>query len=112
MKIVLLESLGISQEILSGFAQQLEKQGHQFVSYEKNTDEQVQIERAQDADILIIANMPLSGRVIPLANSCASSTWHSPAWTMWIWKLPKKWASRSAMQQDIPPRRSQSWRCA
>ena len=64
MKIVLLESLGISQEILSGFAQQLEKQGHQFVSYEKNTDEQVQIERAQDADILIIANMPLSGRVI------------------------------------------------
>ena len=64
MKIVLLESLGISQEILSGFARQLEKQGHQFVSYEKNTDEQVQIERAQDADILIIANMPLSGRVI------------------------------------------------
>ena len=64
MKIVLLESLGISQEILSGFAQQLEKQGHQFTSYEKNTDEQVQIERAQDADILIIANMPLSGRVI------------------------------------------------
>lgn len=64
MKIVLLESLGISQEILSGFAQQLEKQGHQFVSYEKNADEQVQIERAQDADILIIANMPLSGRVI------------------------------------------------
>ena len=47
MKIVLLESLGISQEILSGFAQQLEKQGHQFVSYEKNADEQVQIERAQ-----------------------------------------------------------------
>ena len=35
-----------------------------FTSYEKNTDEQVQIERAQDADILIIANMPLSGRVI------------------------------------------------
>ena len=95
MKIVLLESLGISREILSGFAQQLEKQGHQFVSYEKNTDEQVQIERAQDADILIIANMPLSGRVI---RACK--------------QLPKKWASRSAMQQDIPPRRSQSWRCA
>lgn len=64
MKIVLLESLAISQETLDGFAKQLEEKGHTFCAYEKSTDENVLIERAKDADVIMIANMPLSGNVI------------------------------------------------
>ena len=64
MNIVLLESLGISPELLDQYAKKLEQQGHHFAAYERNTDPAVQIERARDADILMIANMPLSGQVI------------------------------------------------
>ena len=64
MNIVLLESLGISPELLDQYAKKLEQQGHRFAAYERNTDPAVQIERARDADILMIANMPLSGQVI------------------------------------------------
>lgn len=64
MKIVLLEPLGISQEILDACAKPLVDAGHTFESYPKDTDPQVQIQRANDADIIMIANMPLSGEVI------------------------------------------------
>lgn len=64
MKIVLLESLGIPTELLKSYADKLEAKGHTFAAYEKNTDVQVQIDRAQDADVIMIANMPLKGEVI------------------------------------------------
>lgn len=64
MKIVLLESLAVSAEVLASYAEKLEKAGHSFISYEKNTDPAVMIERAKDADIIMIANMPLPGEVI------------------------------------------------
>ena len=64
MKIVLLESLGISQEILDQYAQKLKAKGHTFENYPKDTDPKVQIERAKDADILMIANMPLSDGLV------------------------------------------------
>ena len=64
MKILLLESLGISQEVLDSYADVLRSQGHEFTAYERDLSPKVQIERAKDADILIIANMPLSGEVI------------------------------------------------
>ena len=64
MKIVLLESLGISQELLEQYASSLRAQGHEFYAYEKNTSPEVQLSYAKDADILVIANMPLSGEVI------------------------------------------------
>ncbi len=64
MKIVLLESLAISKEVLDGFAAGLVQRGHEFTAYEKNEDEDIQIERAKDADVIMIANMPLSGKVI------------------------------------------------
>ena len=47
MKIVLLESLGIAEKELDQFAQKLKAEGHEFCAYEKNTDEDVQIERAK-----------------------------------------------------------------
>lgn len=64
MKIVLLESLGISESLLAEYGGNLEKKGHEFVAYPKDTNPQVQIERAKDADVLMIANMSLTGEVI------------------------------------------------
>ena len=64
MKIVLLESLGISDALLNQYAEALAKKGHEFKAYPKDTDVSVQIERAKDADVIMIANMPLKGEVI------------------------------------------------
>lgn len=69
MKIVLLEPLAISNEVLGKYSKELESQGHEFIAYEKDTNEDVQIERAKDADVIIIANMPLSGKVINACNN-------------------------------------------
>lgn len=64
MKIVLLEPLGVSQEVLDRCAKPLRDAGHTFVAYPKDTDPKVQIERAKDADVIMLANMPLSAEVI------------------------------------------------
>lgn len=64
MNIVLLESLGISPERLSEYARPLVEAGHTFNAYPRDLDIQVQIERAREADVIIIANMPLRGEVI------------------------------------------------
>lgn len=64
MEIVLLESLGISDKLLGTYAAKLEAQGHTFRAYERNTDPNVQKERCQNADVVIIANMPLPDEVI------------------------------------------------
>ena len=63
-KIVLLESLGISQEELAARQAPLEAQGHTFVSYPRTTDPAALVEEARDADAVILANMPLPGSVI------------------------------------------------
>ncbi len=64
MKVVLLESLAIPTEILGKYAEALRQEGYIFEAYERDLDPQVQIARAKDADIVMIANMPLSGEVI------------------------------------------------
>ena len=64
MKIVLLESLGVPENVLQACAKPLVDAGHTFEAYPKDTDPKVQIERAKDADVIMIANMPLSGEVI------------------------------------------------
>lgn len=64
MKIVLLESLGISAALLEELSAPLRTAGHIFESYERTEDEQELIRRCQDADVLMLANMPLKGSVI------------------------------------------------
>ncbi len=64
MKIVLLEPLGVPEATIQRYARALEKDGHTFAAYPKDTDPAVQIERAKDADVIMIANMPLRGQVI------------------------------------------------
>ena len=78
MKIVLLESLGISKELLASYVKPLEAKGFEFAAYERNDDPAVQIEEAKDADILIIANMPLKAEVI---NGCPKLKYIDVAFT-------------------------------
>lgn len=78
MKIVILESLGISEERLENYLQPLRKMGHEIDVYEKNDDPAVQIQEAKDAEVLIIANMPLAGEVI---RSCKKLKYINIAFT-------------------------------
>ncbi len=64
MKIVLLESLAVSDEVLQKYTRDLEQKGHTFCAYSRCEDEATLCERAKDADILMLANMPLKGSVI------------------------------------------------
>ena len=65
MKIRLLESLGISEEKLAELSAQLTAQGHDFKAYPAFTTDEAELKaRAEDAEILMIANHPLPGSVI------------------------------------------------
>lgn len=64
MKIVLLESLGIKKEVLDDYVRPLIEAGHTFEAYERDLDVCVQAERLKDADVLLIANMPLKAEVL------------------------------------------------
>lgn len=64
MKIVIMEPLGINDSHLNELLSNLIKV-HEVTTYkEKTTDVDEMIERAKDADILVIANNPLPGIVI------------------------------------------------
>ena len=64
MKIVLLESLGVPETLLNECARPFVEAGHTFEAYPKDTDPKVQLRRAADADVVMLANMPLTGEVI------------------------------------------------
>lgn len=69
MEIVILESLGISDEELNVISKSLTDNGHKLVVYNdgKLDDETLKI-RIKDAEILVLANTPLSGEVIDTAE--------------------------------------------
>lgn len=65
MKISLIEPLGISEEKLAGLAAPLIEAGHEFVSFDDVAgDSEAQLSRCRDADVIIMANHPLSADVI------------------------------------------------
>lgn len=64
MNIVLLESLGISNELLDKYAEKLRTEGHTFKIFEKTDNIEKLIEQTKDSDVIILANMPLKGEVI------------------------------------------------
>ena len=65
MKIVLMEPLGVAHDIIENLADKLRNDGHTFTAYDSfTTDTDELIRRADDADILMIANHPLPGQVI------------------------------------------------
>ncbi|WP_204218343.1 NAD(P)-dependent oxidoreductase [Desulfovibrio sp. An276] len=64
VKIVLLEGLGVDAALVASKVQKLESMGHTFQEFAKNTDPEVQLEEAKDADVIMIANMPLAKKVV------------------------------------------------
>ncbi len=70
MKIVVLESLGLPEEEVRNIAKPITNKGHELVIYENKTEDvEVLKDRVKDAEILVIANMPLKGEVISAAEN-------------------------------------------
>ncbi|SJZ99829.1 2-hydroxyacid dehydrogenase [Selenihalanaerobacter shriftii] len=79
MRVVMLEPLSVEKEIIDNLAAKIEKEGHEFIAYDDRVeDEDVIIERASDADVVIITNLSLSERVI---NACSNLKMISVAFT-------------------------------
>ena len=68
MKIVILESLSINKAEFEKVISPLEDRGHQIVVYDDKVDEETLKLRVKDADVLVIANMPISAQVIEAAE--------------------------------------------
>ena len=68
MNIVLLESLGVADSVVQAQVQKLEQMGHTFTAYDKSTDPAVQQERCSDADVVMLANMPLDAAAVENAD--------------------------------------------
>ncbi|MBQ8536112.1 MAG: hydroxyacid dehydrogenase, partial [Clostridia bacterium] len=64
MKIVLTEGLGIPQSLLDSYTAPLEAAGHTFTAYPKTTDVATLAEEIKDADVIMLANMPLPGAAL------------------------------------------------
>lgn len=64
MHIVLTESLGISPELLASYVRPLEEAGHTFAAYPRTADTVRLGEEICDADVVMLANMPLPGEAI------------------------------------------------
>lgn len=64
MNIVLLESLGVPQEVLNAHADPLRAAGHTFAAYQKTPIIAETIERAKDADILMLPTGSSQGRLL------------------------------------------------
>lgn len=69
MKIVMLEPLGVAEEVVMGMAKPLMEAGHEFVFCGAPLkSEEEKVERAKDADVFIIANSPLTAPIINAAE--------------------------------------------
>ena len=69
MKIVLLESLGIPEESLQRRVAPLLRAGHTFEAYSRSTNPDELIARCAGAQAVMLANMPLPGRVIDACDA-------------------------------------------
>lgn len=63
-KIVIMESLAVTDEKLAELCKPFEEQGHVFEVFPRTTDKEKLITQAKDADVMIIANMPMPADVI------------------------------------------------
>lgn len=65
MKIVVMEPLGVALSKIETLAAPLKNAGHEVIYYEtKETDQTKLLERVKDADIIMLANQPLSADII------------------------------------------------
>ncbi len=79
MKIVVMEPLGVALEKITMLAAELRAAGHEFIYYEtKETDQEKLLVRVRDAEIIVLANQPLSAEII---NACPALKMLSVAFT-------------------------------
>lgn len=79
MKIVVMEPLGVKMEQINALAVPLQAAGHDFVYYTaKETDQEKLLARVQQADVIMLANQPLSAEII---NACPNLKMLSVAFT-------------------------------
>lgn len=64
MNVVILESLGVSPAEMAARKAPFEKNGVVFTEYPKTTDKSELIREAQNAEVMILANMPMPAEVI------------------------------------------------
>ena len=64
MRIVLLENLGCSPELVKENAARLRGLGHEFTTFERTDDTERLKAETRDADVLMLANMPLPAEVL------------------------------------------------
>lgn len=65
MRVVLLEPLGVEKEKILALAKQIEDNGHDFILYdEKPKDTAALVERAKEADAVILANLSFPEKAI------------------------------------------------
>lgn len=69
MKIKMLEPLGVKKEKVMQAAKKITDAGHEFVFCDRTLTKEEKIERAKDADVLIIANAPLTAEIINSAEN-------------------------------------------
>lgn len=67
MNITLLEDLGCSKKLVADNAARLAAMGHAFKSFPRTTDPDTLKKEVADADVLILANMPLPAEVLKAA---------------------------------------------
>lgn len=79
MKIVVMEPLGVTLEKIEALAAPLKEAGHEFIYHTtKETNQEKLLARVADADIIMLANQPLSAEII---NSCQNLKMLSVAFT-------------------------------
>lgn len=79
MKIVVMEPLGVALEKIEALAVPLKEAGHEFIYHTtKETNQEKLLARVADADIIILANQPLSAEII---NCCPKLKMLSVAFT-------------------------------
>ena len=66
--IAILEDLNVEKDKLEELKKPFIEKGHQFKEFNKTTDEDTLIQQLQGVDVVILANMPLSDRIIQQAN--------------------------------------------
>lgn len=65
MKIVLLEPIGIQPLLLNSFVDEFKENNHELIVYQSRpANESEIIQRSQNADVIIISNLPISKQVV------------------------------------------------
>lgn len=79
MKIVVMEPLGVAMKKIENLSAALKSAGHEFIYYTtRETQQDKLLARVQDADVIMLANQPLSAEII---NACPNLKMLSVAFT-------------------------------